>query len=375
MFYLKNNKDKLGLSSILLLICGISSSVVFAGPDSIYYYAIIVISLILSIPFYFKHDNINKKITTKIFYIALLPILYYFLHLLFAYKYMFAEPQVIKYYIAMSLVIYFCCISALLKEDNYKFLMIIVSIFHAFLCIYGLLSGGFDIVADEGERFTTDNVREILFSEFALGVYVASILSKRLPLIFLSIIFNIFIFNTTQVRGVILAVLISFYIFGLLYFKKRRIIYFLITTSFLVLLVINYLDVIGTLFLINDEHRGASSGFSGRFENWDDGINIFLGNPFFGIGLADPIAAFVHNIFIKIPAQFGLFFTLLFYYVVIKSFLISFNNKNIYIFVALVAWFIFNVTSPRTINFQIMPFIALSAMAVMIIKNNKINYL
>jgi O-antigen ligase len=66
-----------------------------------------------------------------------------------------------------------------------------------------------------------------------------------------------------------------------------------------------------SIFLINDQYRGADTGFAGRTELWQFGWDAFLSAPVFGNGYGfyydNDIVGGAHNFFIYLLVLFGLF--------------------------------------------------------------------
>lgn len=65
------------------------------------------------------------------------------------------------------------------------------------------------------------------------------------------------------------------------------------------------------LFMLNDERRGIGSGASGRSELWAAAVNLWLTNPFFGVGFKGhqmlmPDQLWAHNAYLGMLADLGL---------------------------------------------------------------------
>lgn len=92
--------------------------------------------------------------------------------------------------------------------------------------------------------------------------------------------------------------------------------YALVLVGFLIFMF--WFDNISTLvkglFLIEDEHRGASTGFTGRDELWGSALKAFQQSPFIGNGvnLNEKFGVEPHNFFLFGLAQFGALSLLIF---------------------------------------------------------------
>jgi O-antigen ligase len=69
--------------------------------------------------------------------------------------------------------------------------------------------------------------------------------------------------------------------------------------------------IVDNTFMLSDEHRGISSGGSGRTDLWTAAINLWLSHPLFGVGfkghpLMMPDQMLAHNAFLGMLADVGL---------------------------------------------------------------------
>jgi O-antigen ligase len=111
-----------------------------------------------------------------------------------------------------------------------------------------------------------------------------------------------------------------------------------------------------TLFLADDEYRGAGTGLTGRDHHWAEAMRIFLEHPFFGAGLDYPGRLDLiqpHNWFLYALAQFGLFGVLVviaFLAVLVRAIWVGMNS--VMVIVPVLALLLIN---DRFLNLNIYP--------------------
>lgn len=80
-----------------------------------------------------------------------------------------------------------------------------------------------------------------------------------------------------------------------------------------------------TVFHVDDEYRGLNSGFTGRFERWEDAWHYFLGNPTIGYGVRSGVQFkkiySAHNIVLNSLLEIGCLGTGLILILFLRSFI------------------------------------------------------
>jgi hypothetical protein len=115
-------------------------------------------------------------------------------------------------------------------------------------------------------------------------------------------------------------------------------------------------DRVSDAFLLNDEYRGAGTGFAGRDLHWASALEMFTASPFWGAGIGSSSESGLqpHNFFLYGLAQLGVsvfpFFLIL---IVLLSRAIFRSNRNGYYIAAFALLLLFN---DRFINMNIYPF-------------------
>jgi len=103
---------------------------------------------------------------------------------------------------------------------------------------------------------------------------------------------NLFIIVETQSRSALAAALVGLLLYAALKTNQvgRRKAAFglaglaLICTVVLLVFQQTALDGISALFFLDDKSRGLGTGFTGRVAAWQEALDLFLGNPIFGVG-------------------------------------------------------------------------------------------
>ena len=361
---LKLSSLRLSESGLLVFVLGITASTFLFGAQSIQYMAFVFLAVTLTLPNYIKASNANPYFFYHSIPILISPLLLYLIHAL-AFQADENYPQSAAPYFAISIAVYLAINTAVLPEKNLINTMKMVAAFHFMLCVYAIYKWESKTYGDI--RFGALGVREAIWAEIALGAYVAALLSKDKRLIIVVAVASIAVIFGAQMRGSGIAVLLSLITYLTYSLWRKHLVSFLFIITATPLLLVIFWNKISTivrkLLLLDDPHRGIDSGFSGRFENWTDGINRFIESPLFGVGFYDSIASYTHNGILKSFAQLGVFYGSLIWIVYLYSIYVAFKLRRQDLLAALFCYVIFISSAPRYINFQLMPFIALVAIA------------
>ncbi len=262
---------------------------------------------------------------------------------------------------------------AIFDRRMFRDLMTVVALVHVAICAYGLAN--FQISTDEA-RFDALGVGVALWGEIALGAIVAAVLSDRFIVLLASMPCSFIVIALSQMRGAGIAALIAST--GAVFLAiPRRLRGSALTFALLASLTVFILfsteisEKINAIFLLDDQYRGVDAGFSGRFDNWADGLEKFAESPLFGAGLADDTAAFTHNGALKVLAQLGLPFALFLFHKLTLALISSWKASDGPTFLSLLAYVSFAMTAPRYINFQVMPFLGVVAVSVALVRNSQ----
>lgn len=257
-----------------------------------------------------------------------------------------------------------------LSEQNFRKVMAFTALVHVPV-LYFLAYGNAQAVESTG-RIYTETLPTASLSEIALGMAMAALLSRRLWIVISVVSFAGILILLTQMRTTGVALFTSFIpvLIWCLMFKLRG--WVRLTSIFLlfilsVVLFMFYLDsgssFLNKILLLDDPHRGVSSGFSGRFENWKLGWDIFLENFFTGVGFQNENVNYTHNGFLIVLGQLGIFGGGILVLGFVFSMIISIQKRDIITFSVILALLVFYVGQPRSINFQLFPLIGLFAVA------------
>lgn len=127
---------------------------------------------------------------------------------------------------------------------------------------------------------------------------------------------------------------------------------------------------IGSVFLVDDPYRGASSGFVGREDRWDAALQKFFASPivgqgfnFYGISKQDG----AHNFYLYALAELGLMSTLLFFslsYLCVKTYRL--DSHALLSLSPVLALTVFN---DRFINLNPYPFLPIVSLVLLSVKH------
>jgi len=135
-------------------------------------------------------------------------------------------------------------------------------------------------------------------------------------------IVSIAVVLAAQSRSALLSILAASSVFGAIWLKTVRIrkeFKLMIVAAaglgsfvFAVFAYQELYDIVSNVFMINDVHRGAGTGFTGRTALWRAGLEVFASHPWFGVGARMEsyfisVAGFshAHNGYINMLVQFG----------------------------------------------------------------------
>lgn len=358
-------------------MCGVTLSASLFGSDSFYSWLVIVSGFIFCVPKLFERCLRSRALSYGVLAFAFSPIFLYMLQALFLGGYSILDQPPLLY-AGMSLTLLYAIAAGLLKEHEFRNVMFVVGVFHVGICFYALRNWNLMGGSDPNYRLQALGVRESVWAEVAVGSFVAGMLSGRFWLLCLCAVVAVMIILGAQMRGSGLAMISAFSVYAYYSFLTNRpVIRLVVISLFTVFLTFFYassiIDFVSELFLLNDSNRGINSGFSGRFDNWVDGFLLFLESPIVGVGLNDPVAAYTHNGYLKIMAQFGIFYSLLMFYVLFSSSLYCYKEKKYDFFSSCVCYCVFIVSAPRYINMQLMPFVCLAAFSFIYLNKPKIS--
>jgi len=219
-----------------------------------------------------------------------------------------------------------------------------------------------------GARLAGDNVAVAALAEIAIGTAWAGILSNRksVAIFSLSAAFLVIIMTQMRTAGLAVFITLTFYVIAKVVTSRKTKARYAVILS-LVGASIFYISTqlasiqsaINLALLLDDPHRGLSSGFSGRFSNFYDGWAAFLANPVLGSGSTDLVVNFTHNGYILTLAQFGLPIALLCFAFLTSALIKSYRYRNIAIFSVIMGLLFFYIGQPRNINTQLCPLIGI----------------
>lgn len=352
---------------LYISLCGVSLSAFLFGAQSAEYYALILMGLALCIPLFITQTRRQMHRLAIAGCIVLFPLLLYLIHGALLANYGVYKSSPLAYF-GLSVTLVLAVAAGLLPEARFKDLMYWVSISHVLLALYGLRDWGAIAAQSQQVRFSALGVREAVWAELVLGGFVAALLSGRRWLIATAAgVAGIVLFGT-QMRGSAIALLagLGTYVYvlgGGRKWLRLSLPVLLIASAAMLVYYEDVITLIKAVFLIDDPHRGLHAGFSGRFDNWRDGIMRFLESPVVGVGLNDPAAGYTHNGYLKILAQLGGLYGLVMIGVLFIALRRAVRGRRADLLASIICYAVFLMSTPRYINFQLMPFVGLAAIA------------
>lgn len=240
---------------------------------------------------------------------------------------------------------------------------------HLALLIYGIVSGGLNIAQIGLIRFSGAGFREVIWAEVCLGTLALAVLTQRTHAIVLALPFTALLIAATQMRtvGIAAAVGILLFIYFRIYIKLGKSNRLVILSVFPILAFLyiwfrgdSILSTFSTILLLEDRYRGIASGFSGRIDNIILGWELFLMSPIIGVGSTQEDAAYVHNGYIKVVAQYGVFG---FFWIALvgRAFWNAWRHKEHSLLAVLFMLALYYVGQPRHLSFQVFPLVGIFA--------------
>ena len=149
-------------------------------------------------------------------------------------------------------------------------------------------------------RFTPNDLQPNYVGEIILIFFLTSFFYKKNIFKLLTIFLSLYLMYLIQSRGN----QISAYLFLILYYNNilKRNIFIIIGIFLIIFLMKNF--IFNQILLIDNEFRGLNSNFTGRVENWFEGLEYFYDNIFFGTGYGTN--TYVHNAFIRMFSELGI---------------------------------------------------------------------
>jgi O-antigen ligase len=154
----------------------------------------------------------------------------------------------------------------------------------------------------------------------AFGLLMCSLAVQSRLLAACMVGINIAAIVATESRGFLVAACLGVLVFFTLKITrahKGRAAFTLTAVSLLIaLMLIVYRDVIevsvSSLLFLNDKYRGLGTGFTGRLDAWQEAFDLFLSNPWFGVGFRMheqymTTLSSAHNGYLSLLAEVGLF--------------------------------------------------------------------
>lgn len=357
---------------LFVAVVGVTASSAMYGPTSLPYYSAIVLGQILTMPLLMVASPNRSNVRLIAASIALLPFLLYGLQVLFLNSTNY-QPE-FQPSIAIAIVIWLATAASLLPLSKLRQTMGRVAIAHALFCCYGLANWSPAVDLEHEARLQVLNLSTAVWAEVGLGALVSAVLSKSKLLIFLVTVVVVLVLSATQMRGAGLAAITLLITYAYLEFRSKvpPVVVILLGLAILMISLLLYARIaaaLNGLLLLDDPHRGVSSGFSGRFENWYLGLKKFSTSPIIGAGAGDPPGRALveyqpHNGYIKMFAEYGLIFGLAFASLLFASIRKAFRYGDSSIVASLACYLVFLLSAPRYINLQIMPFLGVVAVFV-----------
>lgn len=347
------------------LMSGISLASMFYGALTVPYYAAALSGLALCVPFVLQRmtDRLPAIIVIGSLPVVLTALQYWFLDI-----YAFIPPSFLAS-IGTGAVLFAAAVAGNLPLDEFRRAMAYAAIAHAGICAYGILFWDFSAVTYGGpNRLGTEEMGTAVWGELAAGAAIAALLSGRRWLLFAVVPVAAMVIYGTQMRGAGLAIFTALFLYWFLT-AGRKIDPLLLLAGLCVLLAAGLALMgeisrfVGAALLLDDPHRGLDSGLSGRLENWALAWERFVHSPLIGVGQSDRIAANAHNGILKIFAEYGVALALPMLAFVAVGARNAWNARRFDIFAAIAALLVFIGPAPRYINFQIMPFVGIAAVA------------
>lgn len=351
------------------------SSNVWGAQSGPYYFSVLAAGLLAT----FKLARTAKKhVVAPVFAAAMILFVVWLMQVLFFHygQYEFNITSSLDNTIAILLIIVIAGALCTASEKSLTDSFFIASIGNLGILIFGFLSGGLALSEIGSARFSGGGFREVVWAEVALGTLALAILSRRTYAVLLTLPFSVLLIAASQMRTV--GISAFFGLLVLLYFRmylqrsksNKQMILLILPISLLLYLVLQWdaiIQAISAVLLLDHAHRGISSGFSGRFENIALGWELFLRSPLIGVGSLQTEAAYVHNGYVKILAQFGIFG---FFWIalVVFSFWKAWTQREYSLVAVITMLILFYFGQPRHLSFQVFPLVGVLAVFLAVTK-------
>lgn len=359
-----------GSFGLLLATLGSTFVGIFFGGQGLLYYLTITTGFILAIPVWIKNKLYFTNSLTVLSVVSMILLAnLYFRDIDYLTSNTIFFEQTIPKTIAIVITIALALQAASFNQQYFRLTAMLVATAHLPLLFYGAFQFG-EISAQESVTRLGGEVHTAVWAEIAIGTLLCCILTGKRIMVSIGAAATIAIVVATQMRGAgisVFGVLAAYAYFtyvrsAALFMRLLLPIYFCLIFVYLKFDVAS--EFISSALMLDDPARGLSSGFSGQFDNWQNGVNIFLEHPLFGVGPNDPVASYTHNGYIKILAEHGALFSIIFYYIVLRGLFLSLKEGRVDVSSTILCFMIFITSAPRYINLQIMPFIGLVGLAV-----------
>jgi O-antigen ligase len=359
---------------LLVFMYGVTASSFIYGAQSIQYYFFVLLGFLACVPLIVLGLQ-NNQVMTRALLFAFLPLLLYVLQALWHQDYDLMG-RVPLLYLGSVIAVLMAIATGLLDERSFRSLMYWVAIGHILIAIYGIQHWNPILTERNLARFSALGLREAVWAELMVGAFLAALLSGQRWLIAVAtIVAGVVIFGT-QMRGFGLALALSLMAFIFYRINQNKLLIVIVGLGLAIALGAVYFDSIYrfvfSVLLLDDPYRGLDSGFSGRFNNWQAGLEKFSETPLIGVGLYDPVASYTHSGYLKAFAQFGVIYGLLFLGILFIAFKRSLHLMRADLIAGVVCYCVFIASSPRYINFQLMPFVGMAAIAYIFLEKNSI---
>ena len=361
------SKRTLALYGLFFVITGVSLTSIAYGAQSAPYYAVLAIGLLACMPLLLRRSDEQRKVFFFILLLMSLPLFLFFIQVyVFSFRGEFEASIMAS--LAMSYVFFIVGVGVLLRPEEFQKLMMLTAGAHVLIGVYGIIQWDFEDARYAYSRFAALDLHIAVWAEIALGMVIAAILSGKRNILAVSLVVAAILIYGTQMRSAGIAIVTAIGVLLVLGVKGRARIILIATTVVMTVIGIGLYwsdvrDVASALLLLDNPHRGLDTGFSGRFGNWADGFAMFMLSPIVGVGPIDPVAGYTHNGIIRLMAQYGVlfgFFLLVLYLVSLKR---ALRLRDPLLLAALIGYLAYIMTAPRVVNLQVMPLVALFAVA------------
>lgn len=327
---------------------GITFSVVVSHAQSTLYYVFVVVFFIpLILPGHFR-----TAFTPAAFILALIPMIFFF------FQVVADETGRVSFFdmqrqISLSVILFIACWLARVDDTTRRQFFGLAAFAHGVLAFIAYWSWS---PSEDWHRLSAFGVGTAPMAEFALAAILAAICSGNRRLVLLCTALAAPTLFGTQMRSAFVAAAIALVIFFYPAFRNRAVWARLLLVAGAVLggavFFTVMLDFVRELLLLDDPHRGLDSGFSGRFNSWRIGFEVFLDNFLVGVGVGHPLAKHAHNAFLIVAAEQGIFALLMMVGGVAAALLYAVRQRDYVAMAVINGWLFYLLTSPRYISFS-----------------------